>query len=169
MNWDAISAIGEIAGAVAVVATLFYLSSQIRQNSSALNRANDYAQANSVHNTNSLFVEVFSALAKDAELASIYEKALKHEKLDGVESVRFSQFVNTYLAWLEDLYNQQNTQLGFDSVLGSTELLSINSPYIKRLLESPAAETWWNAEARFLYSPDFVIAINNVIESSESS
>jgi len=169
MNWDAISAIGEIAGAVAVVATLVYLSRQIRQNSSALNRANDYAQANSVHNTNTLFVEVFSPLAKDAELASIYEKALKHEKLDDVESVRFSQFVNTYLAWLEDLYNQQNTQLGFDSVLGSADLLSLSSPYIKRLLETPAAETWWRAEARFLYSPDFVIAINNVIESSESS
>ena len=32
MNWDAIGAIGEIVGAVAVVATLFYLASQIRQN-----------------------------------------------------------------------------------------------------------------------------------------
>ena len=73
MNWDAISAIGEIAGAVAAVATLTYLSRQIRQNSSALNRANDYAQANSVHNTHTLFVEAFSALAKDAESASIYE------------------------------------------------------------------------------------------------
>ena len=33
MNWDAIGAIGEIIGAIAVVATLGYLAVQIRQNS----------------------------------------------------------------------------------------------------------------------------------------
>ena len=33
MNWDAISAIGEIVGAAAVVLTLLYLSKEIRQNS----------------------------------------------------------------------------------------------------------------------------------------
>ncbi len=32
MNWDALGAVGEIVGAVAVVATLVYLSIQIRQN-----------------------------------------------------------------------------------------------------------------------------------------
>jgi len=32
MNWEAISAVGEILGAVAVVVTLFYLALQIRQN-----------------------------------------------------------------------------------------------------------------------------------------
>ena len=31
MNWDAISAVGEIVGAVAVVVTLVYLAAQIRQ------------------------------------------------------------------------------------------------------------------------------------------
>lgn len=32
MNWDAIGAIGEVVGAVAVVVTLFYLTIQLRQN-----------------------------------------------------------------------------------------------------------------------------------------
>ncbi|MGI9324326.1 MAG: hypothetical protein ACR2PZ_03835 [Pseudomonadales bacterium] len=32
MNWDAIEAIGEVVGAVAVVLTLIYLSVQLRQN-----------------------------------------------------------------------------------------------------------------------------------------
>ena len=32
MNWDAVGAIGEIIGAVAVVATLYYLALQIREN-----------------------------------------------------------------------------------------------------------------------------------------
>ena len=33
MNWEAVGALGEILGAVAVVATLLYLSIQVRQNS----------------------------------------------------------------------------------------------------------------------------------------
>jgi len=36
MNWQAIGAIGEIVGAVAVVATLLYLARDIRQNSRSL-------------------------------------------------------------------------------------------------------------------------------------
>ena len=33
MNWDAFGAIGEAVGAIAVIATLFYLAVQIHQNS----------------------------------------------------------------------------------------------------------------------------------------
>jgi len=39
MNWDAIGAIAETLGAVAVVATLVYLSSQLRQNTAAMRAA----------------------------------------------------------------------------------------------------------------------------------
>jgi len=35
MNWEAIGAIGEIAGAIGVVVTLAYLSVQLRQNTKA--------------------------------------------------------------------------------------------------------------------------------------
>ena len=36
MNWEAVGAVGEIVGAIAVVITLIYLARQMRQNSSAL-------------------------------------------------------------------------------------------------------------------------------------
>ena len=36
MNWEAIGAIGELVGAVGVIATLAYLAVQIRQNSQAV-------------------------------------------------------------------------------------------------------------------------------------
>ena len=42
MNWEAISAVGEIFGAAAVVATLVYLASQIR----AQSRANEIENFN---------------------------------------------------------------------------------------------------------------------------
>jgi hypothetical protein len=43
MNWDAIGAVGEIVGAIAVLATLIYLAIQIRQ-SSATQRAQTHQQ-----------------------------------------------------------------------------------------------------------------------------
>ena len=40
MSWEAIGAIGDIGGAVAVIATLFFLYKQIRLNTRELERAN---------------------------------------------------------------------------------------------------------------------------------
>ena len=45
MNWDAIGAIGEVGGAVAVIATLIYLAGQLRQNTKAL-RSSTYQAFN---------------------------------------------------------------------------------------------------------------------------
>ena len=39
MNWEALGAIGEIVGAVAVIATLGYLAVQIRQNTRSVRAA----------------------------------------------------------------------------------------------------------------------------------
>ena len=36
MNWDALGAVGEIAGAIAVVITLFYLAVQTKRNTAAV-------------------------------------------------------------------------------------------------------------------------------------
>ena len=76
MNWDALGAMGETFGAIAVVVTFFYLAKQIRQNSASLDRANDYAQAASVNDANSMYIQVFAPLAQNAELAHTYIRSL---------------------------------------------------------------------------------------------
>ena len=38
MNWDALGAMGEIAGAIAVIATLFFLARQLQVNTRELER-----------------------------------------------------------------------------------------------------------------------------------
>ncbi|MCH7822420.1 MAG: hypothetical protein IIA07_10405 [Proteobacteria bacterium] len=164
MNWEAIAAIGEIAGAIAVVATLFYLALQIRQNSFSLDRANEYAQAESVHHINALYVQVFSALSENAELASIYQRALDGAELDATESIRFAAFVNTFMAWLEDLHSQQGHELGF-ATESIDSLLETTGPYVRRLLETKAGSSWWYREAIHLYSSEFITAINAVMKS----
>jgi hypothetical protein len=45
MNWDALGAIAEVMGALAVLATLIYLSVQIRQIARSQDRQNEIAMA----------------------------------------------------------------------------------------------------------------------------
>ena len=162
-----LGAIGELVGGVAVVATLIYLALQVRQNSHALNRANDHAQASSVQNSNSLYVQVFSQLVADAEMASIYRRGIGGESLDEVESTRFAAFVNSWFAYAEALYHQHQVALGFSSEFGETELLEIWEPYSRKLLKAEAGKSWWATEAPQLFSPRFLAAVNQALINAE--
>ena len=83
MNWEAIGAVGEILGAVAVVATLFYLATQIRQNTKV-------ARADM---TKDLFLATRAAtmdITRDDSLARIYAD------IRGVEDLDFSRRASFY-------------------------------------------------------------------------
>ena len=47
MNWEAIGAVGEVGGAIAVVVTLVYLAGQLKQNTNAL-RSTSYEHWNTL-------------------------------------------------------------------------------------------------------------------------
>ena len=165
MNWDAISAFGEVAGAIGVIVTLVYLARQISQNSATMERTNQYAHAQSVHDTNTQFSAVFAQLASDRELATIYSKALKNEPLDDPEFVRFAAFVSMYFAWFQDVHNQTRLELGYQEILGSNALkagIEILGPYIKRLLETQSGQRWWREEAPYQYESGFLAIIETL-------
>ena len=61
MNWDAIGAIGEVAGAIGVIVTLLYLSIQIRQNSKMM-------KANSKQSISEASQQLIYRMADEAEL-----------------------------------------------------------------------------------------------------
>ena len=68
MNWDAIGAIGEIVGALAVLATLIYLALQVRQAKHQLDL--NSVQARAIHAR-----DLLMPIATDPSLASIMIKA----------------------------------------------------------------------------------------------
>ena len=69
MNWEAVGAIGEVVGALAVVATLIYLASQIRQNM----MSNRNAALETISAQNAAWL---SLITQDAEVARIYSTGL---------------------------------------------------------------------------------------------
>jgi hypothetical protein len=112
MNWDAIGSIGEIVGAAAVVITLYYLAVQIRQNSRLVQRSNEYADATSVYESQSMYMQCFSQLANDGELADIYRRFMNGEAIDGTDQIRAEAFIMTYVVWLEKTFLQAETNVG---------------------------------------------------------
>jgi len=170
VNWGVVGAIVELAAVIAIFITLFYLSVQIKQSSQALDRSNEYAQAASIHETNALFVQVFSFLIQDQEMASIYHRAMKSEDLNGVDSVRFASFLNAYFAWSEDMYCQAEAHLGFGEYtkMDSMQILEGEYGYWGRLLATDVGEFWWKDVAAHLFSPDFIKAINKIRSNAQS-
>lgn len=86
MNWEMIGAIGEVAGAIGVVATLIYLSVQLKQNTKATQIA---AIQNSMENS-ARFSELLST---DGELAEVFWLGLSRPEALSAESRR--KFVTT--------------------------------------------------------------------------
>lgn len=84
LNWDAIAAVGEILGAVAVLVTVAYLAVQVRQNTASVGTATHESALSG-------FNEINLAIAQSEELASIFQRGLYDpESLSEVDGVRFA-------------------------------------------------------------------------------
>jgi len=97
MDWEAIGAIGEIAGAAAVLVTLIYLSIQIRQNTKALGHASERGA------TDDAFRWVF-AVIQDPELADLYRSGLLAQDLSPEDELRFRLLMQMLFATWDYAY-----------------------------------------------------------------
>jgi hypothetical protein len=84
MNWEAIAAIGEILGALAVVVTVAYLAVQVRQNTASVSTS-------TYESVVSGFNRINLSIAEDEELASLFQRGLyEPDSLTENEGVRFA-------------------------------------------------------------------------------
>ena len=74
MNWDASGAIGEQIGALAVLATLYYLTLQIKIQNKEQDKSNQHARAQLAIDVNNCYINNFNAVMCDKEFALIYPK-----------------------------------------------------------------------------------------------
>ena len=84
MNWDAIGAIGEILGAIAVLGTLIYLAAQIRLNTAAVTTATYESMVSGITDINLVVVG-------NAEVTSILNRGARDpHSLDDEEAYRYA-------------------------------------------------------------------------------
>ena len=91
MTIEDIGSLGELIGAIATVATLFYLAGQIRANTGAVKSA----AAQSVHEN---FATWYRMLASDPELAQVLTDGLRDYST--LSESGKARFVSTFMAFL---------------------------------------------------------------------
>ena len=100
MNWDALGAIAELIGALGVIVTLIYLTTQIRQNTKSIN-------SNNSNNVMAGFNQLNVALVTDPEAARIWYSGIYDiDALSEVEKHRFTHLTNGFFNIFRNLYLQ---------------------------------------------------------------
>lgn len=99
-DWNTVSAIAELVGAAAVVATLIYLSIQIRQNTATVLASTELESAR-------LFLEFHARMSHSADMAHIWDLGLTDaSRLNPDEKRRFIWLVSEYFFMVEGLFVQ---------------------------------------------------------------
>jgi hypothetical protein len=91
MNWEAVSAIGQLIGAFAVLITLIYLVIQVKQNTAAV-------ATSTYESTMTGFNDINVIVASTPELASIINRGcMNTDELTEVETVQFNFALRYYV------------------------------------------------------------------------
>ena len=156
MNWDAIGAIGELIGAVAVVVTLIYVARQIHQ-------ANAQTQAAARYSFIEAYGEMNTSITNNKEVASIFRRGFLGEPLDDDEHYQFfaliGQFINTWSV-LFDLHE--------DGLLPENQWVMVRKDIIT-MMNEPGGRDFWEKYGRGAVHEAFRNAVDKVLESGETS
>ena len=98
MNWEAVSAIGQLIGAFAVLITLIYLVIQVKQNTAAV-------ATSTYESTMTGFNDINVVVASTPELASIINRGcMNTDELTEIETVQFNFALRCYVNQWWKLY-----------------------------------------------------------------
>jgi hypothetical protein len=139
MNWDAISAIAETIGTIAVVASLVYVAAQIRQNTRDSRMASFESAVRGTTNWH-------QNLAADPEMLRVLLQGQRDYKgLSPEDRLRFQTLMITWIM------EYQNFKMPFDE--GTIERGSFSDrslgeveKHILSLLRTPGGQQWWAGE-----------------------
>jgi len=132
MNWDAVGALSELIGAVAVIITLIYLAVQVRQNT--LSNQNSASQTISAQ-----YSEWLSLIIENESVAHIYRLGQQDlDQLTDEEKIRYGMLLTQLCRACESQYQQHRTKMApeemWESTLGA--LVSVFS--------RPGGSEWWD-------------------------
>ncbi|MDD9888763.1 MAG: hypothetical protein OXU30_00295 [Gammaproteobacteria bacterium] len=151
MNWEAVGAISEIIGALAVVATLAYLAVQIRQ-------SNDLLRSES---RQTLVSNDVTSLNANIDHSKTFAKYVTNECLSAEEQLQLGFMFTLDLRNREFEYFQyKNGLLDEETWLAYRHVIVINH-------SSELGKKWWNAVGRGIVDPTFAALIDDLLKNAE--
>lgn len=146
--------LADIIGAIAVVVSLFYVGSQIRQNT----RAVKSATAQSVHEN---FASWYHLLANDGELSQVVVNGLKdYASLSEMDKARFVATFMAFLSYSQNAFFKWREKALSEDLWRGWELLMMN------LVWAPGGKSFWK-ERGYLFGEAFRDYVENDIMHRE--
>jgi hypothetical protein len=151
VNWEAISAIGQIVGALAVVISLIYLAREIRSNARA-------ARLASMDALNRWLGE----LVVHPHLGELYYRGIRDlESLEGGDLVRFTALMNQLFYIYEEMYYQQLERHLDPRVWRETEAA------MRDVNAYPGVQAWWRSRSHW-FSEEFAKRVNQEQQTAKT-
>ena len=146
--------LAEIVGAIAVVVSLFYVASQIRQNT----RAVKSATAQSVHEN---YASWYQLLAADGELSQVVVNGLKdYASLTEMDKARFVATFMAFLSYSQNAFIKWRENALSEELWSGWELLMMN------LVSAPGGRSFWK-ERGYIFGEAFRDYVENDIMQRE--
>jgi len=154
MNWEMLTAIGQLAAVFIGIPSLIYLAVQIREQTRE--RRQEAVNALTVQ-----WGDLTCALHESNKFSAIFLRGLQSfDDLDAVEKLRFSAFFNRFINYFEAMYfAHQHVMLSPDS-WGKIERT------MSDLIAYPGAQQWWT-ERRHWHTEEFGRVVDAIIARGE--
>lgn len=154
MNWEAIGAIAEIVGALAVVVTLAYLAIQVRQNTRMMQREAHLDRvrhiADPLIGSPKRLVEILAKIsAKDGSREPVTLAFMETFDLTYDEAIPFLRYLHRLWFGYEADYLFTGRSDHLDKI-------------IPAMLTFPNCRLFWQYEKEWLFSPEFVAYVDGL-------
>ena len=155
MNWEAISAIGQLVGAVAVVVSLIYLATQVRSSARATRIASERSLVE-------MLIRFTQQLAEHPHLSELFYRGIHDfESLEGAERVRFSAIiVQLFRLYEETYYGQLEGHVAVRIWRQAEVPLRDFSGY-------PGVQAWWRSRSHW-FGEDFANLVNQLQRTAKA-
>jgi hypothetical protein len=148
VNWEAISAVGQLVGALAVVISLIYLAREVRSNARATRLA-------AMRSTLDAFNRLAEQIAEHSDLAEVWNRGLDdYESLEGVDRTRFNSRMHQIFRNVEDAYHQHLEGHLDPRVWRGLEAV------MREINSTPGVQAWWRSNSRLFGGEEFAKFIN---------
>jgi len=150
LNWDALGAIAELAGAIGVIFSLLYLGIQIRDQ-------NRESRLNTIREASRQWNEVLGSTADNHQLCEVWVDGLADfERMNSHDRAQFSAQAGRVLRILEGMWeHQQEGRL-------KPSLWDAMNETLKDVLAYPGGRAWWATRSHW-YTSEFQQYIEGVI------
>ena len=149
VNWEAISAIGQIVGSIAVVVSLIYLAREVRSNAHATQLAARRSTLDSLH-------QLIRQVTEHADLAELRSRGFRdYESLEGTDLARFDSYMHGVFRTVEDVY-----YLHLRGHLDDPHFFYGLEAVLRDVNTAPGVQAWWRSHSRWFRGEEFAKFIN---------